>query len=68
MCTYFRTETQDIAQNLIDDFFLTLTLTKKSKKEHGGTGLFSEKTEVMHAELNKRVEAATSSYFVAVGF
>ena len=49
-------------------FFFNFDSNKKSKKKHGGTGLFSEKTEVMHAELNKRAEAATSSYFVAVGF
>ena len=50
-------------------FFLTLTvrgpfLTKdfKLKKKYGGTGLISEKTEVLCTELNKRAEAATGSY------
>ena len=32
------------------------------KKKCGGTGLVSEKTEPLYAELNERVEAATSSY------
>ena len=32
------------------------------KKKYGGTGLVSEKTEALYAELNERVEAATSSY------
>ena len=43
MCTYFITKT-DVAQNLIDDFF---------------TGLISEKTEALYAQLNERAEAAT---------
>ena len=34
----------------------------------GGTGLLSEKAEALHAELNERVEAATSSYSAAVDF
>ena len=29
-------------------------------------GLLSEKTEALHAELNKRPEADTSSYFAAI--
>ena len=32
------------------------------KKIYGGTELVSEKTEAFFAELNERVEAATSSY------
>ena len=32
------------------------------KKIYGGTGLISEKTEALYAELNERAEAATSSY------
>ena len=31
-------------------------------KKNGGIGLISEKTEALHAELNERVEAATSKY------
>ena len=31
-------------------------------KKNGGTGLVSENTEPLFAELNERVEAATSSY------
>ena len=31
-------------------------------KKNAVTGLVSENTEVLYAELNKRVEAATSSY------
>ena len=41
MCTYFKTET-DVAQNLIDDFFQTLTVRgpfqKKKKKKKWGYG------------------------------
>ena len=33
-----------------------------SEKKYGGTGLISEKTEVLYAELNKRAEAATCCY------
>ena len=32
------------------------------KTKYGGTGLVSEKTETLFAELNQRVEAATSRY------
>ena len=32
------------------------------KTIHGGTGLVSEKTEALYAELNERVEVATSRY------
>ena len=51
-------------------FFLTLTVRgpfhrKDFKwKKYGGTGLISEKTEVLYAELNERAEAATGSYSV----
>ena len=66
---YFRTETQDLAQNLVDDFFfLTLTEKKKKWKKYECKGLFSEKTEAMHAELNERAEPATRSSFAAVDF
>ena len=34
----------------------------------GRTGLLSEKMEALHAELNKRAEAATSSYSAEVDF
>ena len=34
------------------------------KKKYGGTGLISEKPEVLYAELNERAEAATGSYSV----
>ena len=37
-------------------------------KIYGGTGLVSEMTKALHAELNERVEAATSSYSVTVEF
>ena len=49
-------------------FFVTLTVRgplhrKDFKwKKYGGTGLISEKVEVLYAELNKRGEAATSNY------
>ena len=51
-------------------FFLTFTVRgpyhrKDFKwKKYGGTGLISEKTEALYAELNKRDEAATISYSV----
>ena len=50
-CTYFKTETEDhsIGRSL-------------SEKKCRDTGLVSEKTEALYAELNERVEAATSSY------
>ena len=73
MCRYFKTET-DVAQNLNDDFFLTLTASgpfhRKDFKweKYGGTGLISEKTEALYAELNERAEAATSSYSVTGEF
>ena len=31
-------------------------------KKYGGTELVSEKTDALYAELNRRVEAVTSSY------
>ena len=37
-------------------------------KKYGGTGLNSEKTEVLYAEINERVKGATSSYSAAGGF
>ena len=62
MCTYFTTET-DAAQNLVDDFFFKLWLLEDpsigrilSEKKYGGTGLLSEKTEVLHAEINEKLE------------
>ena len=38
------------------------------KKKCGGTGLLSEKMGALHAELNERAEAATSSYSAAIDF
>ena len=38
------------------------------KKKYGGTGLISEKTETLYAELKKRAEAATGSYSVTGDF
>ena len=35
-----------------------------SEKKYGGTALISDKTEVLNAEPNERLEAATSSYSV----
>ena len=37
------------------------------KKKYGGTGLISEKTDILYAELNERAEAATGSYSVTGG-
>ena len=69
MCTYFNAKT-NVAQNLIDNFFSNMTARRpfhrkdfKRKKNLGvGTGLISEKTEVLYTELNERAEAATGSY------
>ena len=68
MCTYFNTKT-DVSQNLIDDFFLTLTVRGpfhrkdfKWEKKYGVAGLISEKTEILYTELNKKAEAAFGSY------
>ena len=36
-------------------------------KKNGRTGLISEKTEVLNADFNKRVEAATGKYSVTRG-
>ena len=50
--------------------FLTLTVRGPfhwkdfKRKKYGGTGLISEKTEVLHAELNEGAEAAAGSYSV----
>ena len=49
-------------------FFLTLSVRKKKRKNMGVRGYFLKKTEAMHAELNERAEAATSSYSAAVDF
>ena len=35
-----------------------------SEKKFGGTGLISEKSEVLYAELNERAEAAIGNYSV----
>ena len=51
MCTYFKTEAVDHSTGKI-----------LSDKKIWGTELVSEKTEALFAELNERVEAATSSY------
>ena len=40
----------------------------KWEKKLGGSGLLSGKMEAMHSELNKTVEAPTSSYSVAIDF
>ena len=65
VCTHFKTET-DVSQNLIDDFFLFFFSVRRilsgGKYGYGGTGLISEKTEALYAELNKRAAAATSRY------
>ena len=56
------------------NFFLTLTVRgpfhrKDFKlKKYGSTGLISEKTDALYAELNKRAEAAISSYSATGGF
>ena len=55
-------------------FFLTLTVWRHLNgkdfkwKKYRGMGLFSEKMEALHAELNERVEAASSSYSPVANF
>ena len=49
MCTYFKTETEDYSIR-----------RRLNEKKYGGTGLVPEKTEALYAELNERVETATS--------
>ena len=70
MCSYFKTET-DLVQNLIDDFSFNFDLSIGrilSEKKHVGTGLISEETEALYAELNERMESATSSYSATTDF
>ena len=63
MCKYFNIKTVG-AQNLIDDFFGPFHRKDFKWKKYEGTELISEKTEVLHAELKERAEAATGSYSV----
>ena len=55
-------------------FFLTLTVGRPfhwrdfRRKNFGVKGLLFEEKEALHAELNERAEAATSSYSAAVDF
>ena len=74
MCTYFNTKTE-LPQSLINDFFSNFGCQRTFlsegflvEKKYGGTGLISEKTEALCAELYKRAEAATSSYSVTGDF
>ena len=70
MCSYFKTET-DLVQNLIDDFSFNFDLSIGrilSEKKYVGTGLISEETEALYAELNERMESATSSYSATTDF
>ena len=39
-----------------------------SERKYGDMGLLSEKMEALHAELNERAEAASSSYSGALDF
>ena len=64
--TYFNAKT-DVAQNLFRDFFSNFDCQRTlpqilSEKKYGGTGLISQKTEVLQPELNERAEADTGSY------
>ena len=58
-------------QWFFSNFWLSEDLSIRSilsEKKYGGTGLISEKTAALYAELNKRVKAATSSYSVTGNF
>ena len=59
MCMYLKTET-DETQNLLDEFFSNFDCQK--------TLPWTLKTEALHAEFNKRAEAATSKYSAEVDF
>ena len=58
MCTYLKAET-DVAQNMIDYFFLTLTVRRPFHRKnfkwgvYGSTGLRSEETEGLHRAQQK---------------
>ena len=73
MCMYLKAET-NVAKNMIDYFFLTLTVRRPFHRKnfkwrgYGSTGLRSEETEGLHAELNERAEVATSIYSAAAYF
>ena len=64
MCTCFRTETEDVAQNLINYLFSNLDCKKKKWKKYGVQSYFPKKMEAMHAELSEKVEVATTCYSV----
>ena len=55
-------------------FFLILLVKRPfhrkflSERKYGDMGLLSEKMEALHAELNERAEAASSSYSGALDF
>ena len=57
-----------VAQICLINFFLTLTVRRSFYRKDfkwtkiWGMGLLSEKKEALHAELNERAEAATSSF------
>ena len=51
MCTYFKTE--------IEEHSIGRSL---NNEKNSGTGLVSENMKLLYAELDERVEAATSSY------
>ena len=51
MCTYFKTKIENHSIGKI-----------LNEKKYGSTELVSEKTKALFAELNERVEAATSAY------
>ena len=38
------------------------SIRRSFREKNGGLGLVPERTEALYAELNERVEAATSSY------
>ena len=73
MCTYFKTET-DVDQDLVNDFLSnfdsqgTFPYEGFKEKKKWGTGLISEKTEVLYAQLNEGLEAVTSSYSATCNF
>ena len=70
----FENRKSDVAQNLIVDFFLTLTVRGPihrrtlSERKYGDTELISKKTETLYVELNERAEAANSEYSITGNF
>ena len=73
MCACFKVES-NVAQNLINKFFSKFDCQKTLSwkgfyvEKSMGTGLLSEKTDILHVKLNERAEGANSSFSATVDF